>query len=180
MALVKLLSHQLVSCDHRVRLCWRSRKLPSKHLTGHSPLQRQQLGTVRTATTTPQSTRLLKTHLSTLGWSRTVVPPAPLTHYLLMNYGAVIQINDRSMDRLIDRLIDWLIDCLIDRPRTYVHLASQTWHVDVSRLSLSSSAARRFLDWGLHSLSAFWCYAVLMMMMMMMMMLFRASRSPDA
>ena len=91
---------QLISCNHRVLVCWWSRKLPSKHLTGHSPLQRQQPGTVRTATTTPQFTRLLKTHLFTLGWSFTV-PPAPLTHYLLMNYGAVIQIDDW--------LIDWLI-----------------------------------------------------------------------
>ena len=37
---------QLISCDHRVLVCWRSRKLPSKQLTGHSPLQQQQLGTV--------------------------------------------------------------------------------------------------------------------------------------
>ena len=51
----------------------------------------------------PQFTCLLKTHLFTLGWSRTVLP-APLTHYLLINYGAVIQIDDW----LIDRLIDWL------------------------------------------------------------------------
>ena len=83
--------------------CWFAggRKLPSKQLTGHSPLQRQQSGTARRATTTPQFTRLLKTHLFTLGWSRTV-PPAPLTHYLLMNYGAVIQIDDW--------LIDWISD----------------------------------------------------------------------
>ena len=94
---------QLVSCDHRVLVCWRSWKLPSKHLTGHSPMQRQQLGTVRTATTTPQFTRLLKTLLFTLGWSRTI-SPALLTHYLLMNYGAVIQIDDWLIDWLIDRV----------------------------------------------------------------------------
>ena len=48
--------------------------------------------------TSPQFTRLLKTHLFTLGWSRTV-PQVPLTHYLLI-----------IMAPLYKSTIDWLID----------------------------------------------------------------------